>query len=413
VTVRTAARQRAGSTWSAIVAAAADLFAERGFAAVSVQEIGEAVGITGGAIYRHFPSKDAVLHAVFLDTIEHWLVVAESETERVGRPSIARVVASSVQLVVDRPGPLATYVRERHRLDASMLGELTARERRLSELWSAAMLSALPELDRDDVRVRQQAVNGVLSSLARRPATLASPRVRTLITEGLVAVAVAPSAGAGHATTQPKPTWAPPTPRREQIIATAMRLFAERGYHGVSMDDIGEAVGMSGPSLYEHVAGKGDILLDAYDRAGALVVAGMANALAASNTSVDALDRLIRSYVDVAFGHVELLVVTRREGRALPATERPRLARRRRDMHEQWAAVLRDLRPELTPSDSRTLARSALALIEAVARQRRRDPSPETAVDLARAFLLGSAPEPTSITKEQAWATASSSSASA
>jgi AcrR family transcriptional regulator len=401
VTVPTAARPRAGSTKGAIVAAAADLFAERGFAAVSVQEIGEAVGITGGAIYRHFPSKEAVLHAVLLDTIEHWLAVGEAETNRSSSPSIARVVASSVQLVVDRPGQLATYVRERHRLDPSRLGELTARERRLAQVWSAAILSAQPGLTRADVRVRQQGVNGVLSSLARRPAALASARLRGVVTEGLVAVTVAPPAHADHGANEPPAAWVPPTPRREQIIATAMRLFAERGYHGVSMDDIGEAVGMSGPSLYEHVAGKADILLDAYDRAGAFVVAGMADALAASTSSADALDRLIRSYVDVAFGHVDLLVVTRREGRALPAAERPRLARRRRDMHEQWAAVLRDLRPELAPADARALVRSGLALVEALARQRRSGhPSPETTVELARGFLLGRAPDPTSTPKE-------------
>ena len=46
------------------------------------------------------------------------------------------------------------------------------------------------------------------------------------------------------------------------------------------MDEIGEAVGMSGPSLYQHVTGKADILLDAYDRAGAFVVAGAAAAVA-------------------------------------------------------------------------------------------------------------------------------------
>src|SRR5687768_18454636 len=44
--------------------------------------------------------------------------------------------------------------------------------------------------------------------------------------------------------------------RREEILEIAMGLFATRGYHGVSMDDIGAAAGVTGPALYHHFAGK-------------------------------------------------------------------------------------------------------------------------------------------------------------
>ena len=180
-----------------------------------------------------------------------------------------------------------------------------------------------------------------------------------------------------------------------------MRLFAERGFRGVGMGDIGEAVGMSGPSLYEYVDGKADILLDAYDRAGAFVTAGMAAAVAAATSASDALDRLVCSYVEVAFDHVDLIVVTSREGAPLPAADRPRLARRRRDVHEQWAAVVRELRPDVPVGDARTLVRSALASVSALARQRRDDsPTIEATTALVRAFLVGGAFD-TTPTKEQ------------
>ena len=48
--------------------------------------------------------------------------------------------------------------------------------------------------------------------------------------------------------------------RREEILDAAAGLFADRGYHGVSIDDIGAAVGMSGPGIYRHFASKEDIL---------------------------------------------------------------------------------------------------------------------------------------------------------
>ena len=393
MTATAPAHRRSGSTKADIVVEAAGLFAERGFAAVSVQEIGEGVGITAGAIYRHFPSKEAVLHAVLLESIDAWVAAAEPEPSRHGAERlVSRVVRSSVQLVVDRPGELATYVRERHRADGQTRTELASREAVLFERWSDAIAAARPGLSRAEIIIRQQAVNGVLSSLALRPAGMSQPRLRALVTDGLLAVmTAAPSPVGSTADNTPEErTWRAPTPRREQIITVAMRLFAQRGFHGVGMDEIGEAVGMSGPSLYQHVKGKADILLDAYDRAGALVLAGAADALSAATSASEALDRLIRSFVDVAFEHVDLVAVTSREGASLPAPERPRLARRRRDLHEQWAAVLRELRGDLSSGDGRILVRSALALVLSLARNRRdSSPSVDATAHLVRAFLLG------------------------
>src|SRR3954453_2690038 len=44
--------------------------------------------------------------------------------------------------------------------------------------------------------------------------------------------------------------------RREEILEIAVGLIASRGYHGVSMDDVGAAAGVTGPALYHHFAGK-------------------------------------------------------------------------------------------------------------------------------------------------------------
>jgi AcrR family transcriptional regulator len=48
--------------------------------------------------------------------------------------------------------------------------------------------------------------------------------------------------------------------RREEILTAAAALFARRGFHGVSIDDIGSAVGMSGPGIYRHFPGKEAVL---------------------------------------------------------------------------------------------------------------------------------------------------------
>src|SRR3954463_3542383 len=48
--------------------------------------------------------------------------------------------------------------------------------------------------------------------------------------------------------------------RREQILAAAAELFARHGFHGVGIDDIGAAVGISGPALYRHFRSKDAML---------------------------------------------------------------------------------------------------------------------------------------------------------
>src|SRR6266567_8191966 len=50
--------------------------------------------------------------------------------------------------------------------------------------------------------------------------------------------------------------------RRGELTRTAARLFAERGYHGTSLADLAEALGIQKASLYHHIASKEDLLWD-------------------------------------------------------------------------------------------------------------------------------------------------------
>src|SRR3982751_2269662 len=62
--------------------------------------------------------------------------------------------------------------------------------------------------------------------------------------------------------------------RREEILEIAVGLFATRGYHGVSMDDIGAAAGVTGPALYHHFAGKEAMLAAALNPVSENLLAG-------------------------------------------------------------------------------------------------------------------------------------------
>jgi AcrR family transcriptional regulator len=353
-----------------ITAAAAALFAERGFAAVGMEDIANAVGVTPGALYRHFPGKAAILSAVVDDIVGRFLVEAERAEELMELGAIApwsmpqAVAERALRLHLSDPSLLAAYVRERDRVDGDALRQ---RESRLWAVWQRAILAARPELDATDALVRVRAVLGGGSVMSARTPLVDPRRVETLLTAAAVGVMRSP-----RPRTVPPPRrdvggWRPPTARRDEILSAALGLFRERGFHGTGVDEIGEAVGLTGSGIYRSYRTKADILLDAYDRAGSRVAVGVEDALAASDGPLDALTRLARSYSSVALDNVDLIVVTSREGEAIPEGERPRLSRRRQALRATWVSVLRAIRPELSEPEARLLVRGVFPLATSVA----------------------------------------------
>ena len=161
--------------------------------------------------------------------------------------------------------------------------------------------------------------------------------------------------------------WQPQVSRREAILNAALTLMRVKGYHGVGIDEIGDAAGISGPAVYRHYASKADILLDAYDRVGSRVAVGVEEALAGARGPSDALGRLIDSYVRIAVDNVNLIIATGQEGAALPASEGPRLARQRRDIAESWSRVVLELRPDLSETEVRHQVASVFPMVNHVA----------------------------------------------
>lgn len=100
--------------------------------------------------------------------------------------------------------------------------------------------------------------------------------------------------------------------RRDQILNAAAELFARHGFHGVGIDDIGAAVGISGPALYRHFRSKdamlGEMLTSISER---LLDGGQARVDAASNAD-EALRDLIGWHVDFALDDPALITVQMR-----------------------------------------------------------------------------------------------------
>jgi AcrR family transcriptional regulator len=387
--VRTRPRDRRQS----IEAAAAGLFADRGFAGTSVADIAAEVGITPGAIYRHFSGKDELLDRIVLGSLTRIGEVVDTATADAPDDSEARIralVSALLNVAQENRAFVGTYLRERHRLTSTARTTRRSSELRLTKRLSDLILDARPGVSALDVAMRLRGMNGTLASVATRRQTVAWSRLHALFLDGISAVLLAPADRPAAPAPQTKPKrWAPPRSRREDILAAAVRLFRQHGYHGVGIDEIGVAAGIAGPTVYGNYASKVDILLDAVDRAVATVEVLTDRAFAQAESAAEALRLFTLAFSETVMHNVDIIAVAAREVRALPEHDRVRLGRSQSDARHRTGTVLAELRPELTPSEARAMLAASYALAEEVCQERQTGtPSAESIADLMQRFLL-------------------------
>ncbi|BAJ28492.1 MULTISPECIES: TetR/AcrR family transcriptional regulator [Kitasatospora] len=158
----------------------------------------------------------------------------------------------------------------------------------------------------------------------------------------------------------PNRATAPALPRRDQIRKEAARLFAARGFLGVGVDEIGKAVGISGPGLYRHFAGKdamlADLLVGISER---LLEEGRRREGEAAGPRA-ALDSLIDGHIDFALDDRDLITLHDRELLHLKEADRRRVRRLQRGYVELWVAVVREAFPPLAAPEAEPVARAAV-----------------------------------------------------
>src|SRR5918994_6454571 len=81
--------------------------------------------------------------------------------------------------------------------------------------------------------------------------------------------------------------------RRDQLIAAAERLVDERGFLAVRLEDIGAAVGVSGPAIYRHFPNKEALLVELLVGISTRLLAGATDVVTEAGTPADALDGLV------------------------------------------------------------------------------------------------------------------------
>jgi AcrR family transcriptional regulator len=150
--------------------------------------------------------------------------------------------------------------------------------------------------------------------------------------------------------------------RRQQLVGAATRLFAERGFRAVSMEDLAAEAGVSGPAVYRHFASKEALLADLLiDVSRQLLEQGTERSKATS--PIDALRLLVAFHTDFALRDRDLIRIQDHDFANLAAEDAQTVSRLQRDYLEVWIDVLRQIDSALAESVARTKIQAVFGLL--------------------------------------------------
>lgn len=129
------------------------------------------------------------------------------------------------------------------------------------------------------------------------------------------------------------------TARRDELVRVAARLFSERGYHGTSMQDLAEALGLQRGSLYAHIGSKEELLFDVVNDGADRFLERGAAAVGSAGSAADRLRRVLVGHVETAIEHLDAATVFLNEWRYLSSGLRAAV----QDKRDRYEAMVRDV----------------------------------------------------------------------
>lgn len=152
--------------------------------------------------------------------------------------------------------------------------------------------------------------------------------------------------------------------RRDELAREAARLFAERGFHGTSMDALAQALGVQKGSLYSLTGSKQELLFETM-RGGANAFHAALDAVPEDAPAAERVRLALRGHLRVVAEQLDVATVFTREWRYLEGDRRDEIVGARRRYEERWRALLRegvesgDLRTDLDVAATTLLVLSA------------------------------------------------------
>jgi AcrR family transcriptional regulator len=149
-----------------IIGTAADLFAAHGFHGVSVHDIGGACGISGPALYKHFPSKQALLAATLTEISQTLVDEGRRRAGDADGPAAAltALIDWHIDFALTHPSRIVVQDREWPNLDAEARAATRATQLAYIDIWVTVLRALRPDLDQPTARATVQAGFGLLNS---------------------------------------------------------------------------------------------------------------------------------------------------------------------------------------------------------------------------------------------------------
>ncbi|WP_460359301.1 SACE_7040 family transcriptional regulator [Mycobacterium sp. ZZG] len=149
-----------------LVAAAERLIAEHGYLAVRLEDIGAAAGVSGPAIYRHFPNKEALLVELLVGISTRLLagggeVVAQAAD---ADAALERLIDFHLDFALGEPDLIRIQDRDLGNLPAAAKRQVRRKQRQYVEIWVEVLRRRNPELTEADARLMAHAAFGLLNS---------------------------------------------------------------------------------------------------------------------------------------------------------------------------------------------------------------------------------------------------------
>src|SRR2546430_1006013 len=152
--------------------------------------------------------------------------------------------------------------------------------------------------------------------------------------------------------------------RRTELTRAAARLFAQKGYHGTSIGDLADALGVQKGSLYAHIESKADLLWEVA-RDGAAAFHAALDAVPDDLSATEKIRLALRAHLRVVAEQLDVATVFIREWRYLDGERRDEFLAERRRYEDRFRGLFREgrelgqLRTDLDEATATLLALSA------------------------------------------------------
>jgi len=402
-----AVRHRPKDRKQQILVHARDLFLELGYPGVSMAMIADRVGITAGALYRHYATKAELLEAVVRDAFSGAVPAA-------GGLSLEELIDREIAAVAGRPHMADLWSREARYLPGEMRREIRAVMRQAAQSYVAPLRAHRAGLTAEQAELIAWSIQSVLSCLGRDSVRLPAGNGQALVRGAARALPDLPlpdlplpdlppeNLPPGNLPPEDRPrdgggarprraAGLAPASTRERLLIAARRQFAAAGYQESSMASIGAEADVTGQNLYGYFDSKVALLRAVLTRGTHALWLDLDAALETAPDPAAALPLVVAGYVRVSGDWAEL---------RLDLVGDPGLAEEfkgaQREYIAEWVALLRAVRPALAPAEARALVQTALTVLNDLRRTPHlaRQPGFATWRTAIAQAILASKPEP-------------------